>query len=104
MEQLPLEALAYEIAQTLNDPEALPLYKTYIEKYDHQFLRDTLKKVMSIPSHKIRRTRGALFTFLVQHNGRNKQREDKVWHNGRWEEDHNGNQPRHEGHRNSDTE
>jgi thiaminase len=69
MEQLPFDALAYEIAQRLNDPDALPLYKTYVEKYTSQFLRDTLQKVMSIPNHKIRRTRGALFTFLVTHNG-----------------------------------
>lgn len=69
MEQLPFDALAYEIARTLDDHDALPLYKSYLERYPHQFLRDTLAKVMSIPGHKIKRTRGALFTFLVQHNG-----------------------------------
>jgi len=70
MEQLPFDAQAYEIAQALNDPDALPFYKDCVEKYNGQFLRDTLQKVMSIPSHKIRRTRGALFTFLVTHNGK----------------------------------
>lgn len=70
MEHLQPDALAYEIAKALNDHDALPLYKSYVERYSPQFLRDTLNKVMSIPEHKIRRTRGALFTFLVQNNGR----------------------------------
>lgn len=63
------DTLAHEIADTLNDFNALPLYKSYTEKYSHTFLRDTLATVMSIPSNRIRRTRGALFTFLVQNNG-----------------------------------
>jgi len=70
MEQLPFDALAYEIAQTLNDPDALPFYKDCVEKYNSRFLRDTLHKVMSIPEYKIRRTRGALFTYLIANNGK----------------------------------
>lgn len=70
MEQLPLYALAYEIAQTLNDPDALPFYKDCVEKYNSTFLKETLEKVMKIPQHKIYRSRGALFTFLVTHNGK----------------------------------
>lgn len=58
-------ALANEIANTLQDRDALPLYLKYTQKYKEVFLRRTLNKVMSIEQSKIRKTRGALFTFLV---------------------------------------
>ncbi len=61
--------LANEIASSLNDHEALPLYITFTQKYSEAFLRKILLKVLSIPEEKIKRTRGALFTFLVQQNG-----------------------------------
>jgi hypothetical protein len=57
--------LANEIADTLNNRDALPLFLQYARKYQEGFLRKILARVMSIPESKIRRTRGALFTFLV---------------------------------------
>ena len=62
--------LAHEIANTLKDWDALPLYLIYSRKYQAAFLKKILARVMSIDETKIRRTRGALFTFLVnqQHN------------------------------------
>ena len=62
--------LAYELATTLNDKEALPVYEAFVWKYNEEFLRKTLARVMSIPDSKIKRSRGALFTFLVQQNGK----------------------------------
>lgn len=57
--------LANEIAERLNDPDALSLYLTFTRTYPHQKLRELLNKVCSLPDKDIRRTRGALFTFLV---------------------------------------
>ena len=57
--------LANEIAETLQDRDALPLYLSYTRKYQESFLRRILLKVMSIEATKIRKTRGALFTYLV---------------------------------------
>lgn len=57
--------LAHEIAERLNDPEALSLYLSYTQQISHERLREILNKVCSIPEKQIRRTRGALFTFLV---------------------------------------
>lgn len=57
--------LAHEIADRLNDPEALSLYLSYTQQISHERLREILNKVCSIPEKQIRRTRGALFTFLV---------------------------------------
>jgi len=61
--------LANEIAATLKDPDALPLYLQYSRKYQETFLRKLLARVMSVEESKIRRTRGALFTFLVNQAG-----------------------------------
>ena len=61
--------LANEIAETLKDRDALPLFLTYTRKYQESHLRRILAKVMSIPEISIRKSRGALFTFLVNQHG-----------------------------------
>ena len=58
--------LAHEIAERLNDPEALSIYLSYAKQLPHEKLREILNKVCSLPDKQIRRTRGALFTYLVQ--------------------------------------
>ena len=63
------KSLAYELARAMNDLESLPVYIGFTEKYQEAFLRRVLQKVMSLPDEKIKRTRGALFTYLVQQNG-----------------------------------
>jgi hypothetical protein len=66
------EKLAYEIASTLGDIDGLSFYENCTRKYSESHLRSVLTRVMSIPSEKIKRTRGALFTFLItQHAKRN---------------------------------
>jgi exonuclease V gamma subunit len=60
------EKLAHEIAETLEDWEAEPLYLTFAKQVPEEQLRKILRKVLSIPEEKIRRTRGALFTYLVK--------------------------------------
>lgn len=61
--------LANEIAETLKDRDALPLFLTYTRKYQENHLREVLAKVMSIPETSIRKSRGALFTFLINQHG-----------------------------------
>lgn len=61
--------LANEIAETLKDRDALPLFLTYTRKYQESHLRRILNKVMSMPENSIRKSRGALFTFLVNQHG-----------------------------------
>jgi hypothetical protein len=70
------EKLAREIADALNDLSALPCYEKFTKKYSEQFLRKTLQRVLSIPESDIRKTRGALFTYLVnQQYGRSSSRD-----------------------------
>jgi len=61
--------LANEIAETLKDRDALPLFLTYTRKYQESHLRRILAKVMSMPERSIRKSRGALFTFLINQHG-----------------------------------
>lgn len=61
--------LANEIAETLKDRDSIASYLLFTRKYKETFLRETLAKVMAIEEAKIRRTRGALFTFLVNQHG-----------------------------------
>jgi hypothetical protein len=62
------EKLAREIANALGDEDAIAVHIGYAEKYSETFLRKTLQKVLSIPEDQIRKTRGALFTFLIRQN------------------------------------
>jgi hypothetical protein len=65
------EKLAQELADTLGDQESISFYRDMVEKYSESFLRTKLQKVMSIPRDQIRKTPGALFTYLIkQHEGR----------------------------------
>ena len=61
--------LANEIAETLKDRDALPLFLSYTRKYQESHLRRILAKVMSMPEISIRKSRGALFTFLINQHG-----------------------------------
>lgn len=61
--------LAMELADTLNDHDAILLYVSFAEQYPEEKLREVLAKVMAIPRQKIKRTRGALFNYLMQQHG-----------------------------------
>jgi hypothetical protein len=60
------ETQALEIAKSLNDLQALPLYLSYCKKYPDHLLRKVLGEVLEIPQSKIKKTRGALFNYLIQ--------------------------------------
>ena len=60
--------LALELADALDDMESLQSYRAFTQQYTEEYLRKILTKVLSIPEEKIRKTRGALFTYLVKQN------------------------------------
>ncbi|MCL4873542.1 hypothetical protein KJ039_05630 [bacterium] len=60
------ELLAMDLAEALNDTKNLPLYLSYCNKYPEQLLRRGLSEVKELPREKIRKSRGALFNYLVQ--------------------------------------
>ena len=57
--------LANEIADTLKDRDSITMHLQYVRKYKEEFLRRILNKVMALPDEKIRRSRAALYTFLI---------------------------------------
>lgn len=63
--------LANEIADTLQDRDSITLHLQYTRKFKEDFLRRILNKVMSLPENKIRRSRAALYTYLISQNNRN---------------------------------
>jgi len=58
--------LAHEISERLNDPNSLTQYLKYAQEVPHEFLRQKLNYVCSIPDRKITTSRAAYFTFLVE--------------------------------------
>lgn len=67
--------LAYEIAEALNDMDAIQLHISYAHRFPEALLREKLVKVLAVPDHKIRSSRGALFNHLIQqHEAKKKYR------------------------------
>ena len=57
--------LANEFASTLKDWNSIVLHLQYVRKYKEEFLRRILNQVMSVPEHKIKKSRAALYTYLI---------------------------------------
>ena len=60
------ELLALDLAQAFGDYEGLALYLSYAKKYPEALLRKVLGEVKEVPTCKIKKSRGALFNYLVQ--------------------------------------
>lgn len=71
MKQINEQKLAFELADSMNDRESLQAYISFTKRYTEGFLRKIQAKVLSIPEDKIRKTRGALFTYLVKQHEQN---------------------------------
>ncbi|MEX1138911.1 MAG: helix-turn-helix domain-containing protein [Bacteroidota bacterium] len=64
------EVLACDLANELNEPGELQLYLSLARTYSEPFLRETLAKVNQTPRHRIKKSRAALFTYLVHRYGK----------------------------------
>lgn len=64
--QMPHEVLALEVARALEDEVALPQYQRACARHDEQLIRRALQEVLSTPKSKIKRSRPALFFYLVK--------------------------------------
>lgn len=61
------DLLALDICQALDDSDNLPLYISYIRKYPPKIIQQAFNAARKLPENKIKKTRGALFTYLVKH-------------------------------------
>lgn len=60
------EQLAWDIAQALNDKENLGLYISYCRKYSERIIWRAFGETKEISTDKIKKSKGALFTYLVK--------------------------------------
>ena len=60
------ELLASDLAKGLNDIKSLPFYLSVVRQYPEQLLMKLLGEVREIPSEKIKKSRAALFNYLLQ--------------------------------------
>jgi len=60
------DLLAVDMATVLHDQKNLALYRSYSKKYPAWLLRKVLSEVKQLPQRKIKKSRGALFNYLVQ--------------------------------------
>ena len=60
------ELLAFDLAKALNDSKSLPFYLSVARKYPESLLRKLLGETREIPSNKIKRSRAALFNYLLK--------------------------------------
>jgi hypothetical protein len=64
------EVLARELAIGLGDTKNLKYYQSVVKKYPEQLLLNIFDKVKNIPENKIRKSKGALFNYLLQKHGK----------------------------------
>jgi ribosomal protein S7 len=62
--------LANEIADALKDRDSITMHLQYVRKYKEEFLRRILNKVMSLPESSIKKSRAALYTFLINQSAK----------------------------------
>jgi len=71
--KLPLQAkeelLALDIAETLGSHDRIELYLSFAGRYPESFLRETLSRVKQTPDRQIKKSRAALFAYLVRQYG-----------------------------------
>ncbi|MFH1970881.1 MAG: helix-turn-helix domain-containing protein [Patescibacteria group bacterium] len=60
------ELLALDLAIALHDIKGLPFYLSLTKKYPESMLRKTLSEVKELPIERIKKSRGALFNYLIQ--------------------------------------
>ncbi len=80
------ELLALDLAEALNDRKALLVYLSYARKYPESLLRRILVNVKEIPADEIKKSRAALFIFLIKKYAQESDQNHRA-------------QPRHEIHR-----
>lgn len=67
------ERLAFQVAEGLGDVKNLRLYKSYCRRYPTEIILTAYVRAREVSPDKIKKSRGALFNFLVQkYGGKNK--------------------------------
>ena len=65
------DALAADLAAGLDDPEGLSSYRVYAGQYQEPLLRRFMSEARAVPRDKIKRSRAALFRYLLNQHVNN---------------------------------
>ena len=68
------EVLARELSMGLEDMINLKFYQSITKKYPERVLKDIYDHVRQIPQCQIKKSKGALFNYLLQQHGQNNHR------------------------------
>jgi hypothetical protein len=60
------EELALEIARGLGEEPLLPIYRSFVLRHPEEVVRRAYQEAMDFPVEKIRKTRGAIFNYLLK--------------------------------------
>ncbi|MBI5037730.1 MAG: hypothetical protein HZC01_03465 [Candidatus Kerfeldbacteria bacterium] len=60
------EELALEVARTLREEHRLPIYLELCKTHSVEAIRRSLDEVKRVPESKIRKSKAALFTYLLK--------------------------------------
>ena len=63
------ELTAKHIAQVLGDEKNIALYEAYVKRYPRDVIAKAYDQVLKTPHHRIKKSLGAYFTFLVRKYG-----------------------------------
>lgn len=63
------EECAYQLATALDDMRSLGFYRKLAQAYSHGLLREILAKALATPAHKVKKSRGAIFTGIWKRYG-----------------------------------
>jgi hypothetical protein len=58
--------VARELAEGLNDRKSIRYYFSMALEHSEQFLREIYRKVQQTPENNIRKSKGALFAYLIK--------------------------------------
>jgi hypothetical protein len=64
------EVLAKELSIGLGDTINLKYYQSVTKRYSERLLREIFERVRAIPQSQIKKSKGALFNYLLQKHGK----------------------------------
>ena len=60
------QSFAEEIARRLGDENSIALFQAVVRRYPEEIIRRAYEETLAYPAEKIRKSRGAIFIYLVK--------------------------------------
>jgi len=73
--------LARQIAEEFGEPEETALFLTLLKRHSEALIRRAYEETQKVPAHKVRKSRAAIFLFLVGKFASQEQRQAPPLHN-----------------------